>query len=108
LKQGCRVSITIRLGLHQVNKRLLISLLCAQKRELADVRDLHLFGSEVERNFGGIARRYRCFQGVIILIERVQGVRNIFKRGQHRTAILFGSLNVGSSGGALAGDERPP
>lgn len=79
LKQCGGIGVAISLGLNEGNKRLPISLLCTQEREIAHVTDLHLFGSEVERNSGCIACRSRSFQGIIVLIKCMQAVRDIFK-----------------------------
>src|SRR5581483_7940351 len=99
LKERGRVSITVRLGLDKIQPGLLVGLLGAEQRNIAAVTRLKLFLSQLQGDLGGISRLGRGGQPVGVLLERVQGVGDVLKRGQNGAAVLLGRLRVGGPRG---------
>jgi len=102
LKQSSGVCIAIGLRLNEVDHGLLIRLFCAQERQIIGVSGLILFLCQIERHARGILCGCCCLQGIGILLEGIQSVRDVLKCGQYRAAILFGGLSISGFRGALA------
>src|SRR5579872_3564394 len=92
LKQCRRIGVAARLGLYQIDARLLIGLFSAEQGEVTRVAVLPLSLSDVQRGFGGIRCRGGSFEPCGILVERGQSIGNVLAGCQDRTAILLGGL----------------
>ena len=80
------------MGLNEINHGLLIRLFGAEQRQVISVASLKLLPGQIERDAGGILCRRRGFQGVGVLLKRIQRVSDILKGGKNRAAVLFGGL----------------
>ena len=106
LKQCRRVGVTIGLGLHEADARLLPRSLRVQQREIVDGAELILPSRKIKarecRAFGGGLRD----QGIGVRLQRPQCVGDVLARPDDRAAILRRGLLEGGDGGALLVQQR--
>ena len=87
-------AITVALGLHEIDRRLLISLLGVEQRQVADIAQFQLAARDGEAFGGGLLGGDGRFQGFGVGLDGGERIGHVLESGKYGAAVLRRRLVV--------------